>query len=390
MWGLKGFKRWIFLGAVATAAVLALAAWVLRVDIIRTTLDPRVPFQTYKPPAAPDYADAGAWSLPIERTAPATPPADVFFVAPTTYDGGEHWNGPLDDPQARRLLKRVMLPNYAGPFARVGRVFAPNYRQASLYSQLTLREDARAARRFAYRDVQAAFRHWKANHDSGRPLVIVGVEQGGLLAERLLREEIIPDGDLRARLAAAYLIETVVPEDEFGQDAPLPACASRSQARCVVAWATPREVTARETVDRALVWNRRGQLVELFGRKALCVNPLLGAHSDAPATDRENLGAAVATGFGWNERPAFLQRQVGARCVDGILEVGHPKSKVFKPARSWADRLKPAPYNLFYLDLEADAQARVSTLLGRQAYGKAAPPIETSIPVKSSPVNRID
>ncbi|HRD46274.1 MAG TPA: DUF3089 domain-containing protein [Caulobacter sp.] len=390
MWGLKGFKRWIFLGAVGTIAVLALAAWVLRVDIIRTTLDPRVPFQTYKPPRAPDYAEARAWALPIESRPGATLPADVFFVAPTTYDGGEHWNAPFRDQDAQRLLQRVMLPNYAGPFARVGRVFAPNYRQASLYSQLTLREDARRARRFAYGDVQAAFRAWKARHDTGRPLVLVGVEQGGLLAERLLREEIAPDGDLRARLAGVYLIETVVPADRYGEGAPVPACWMRSQARCLVAWVTPREAGPKETLDRALVWNDQGQLVELDGRPALCVNPLLGARSNAPAPIRDNLGAAVATGFGWKERPAFLQRQVGARCVDGVLQVDRPKSKVFRLARGWADRLKVPPYNLFYLDIEADAQARVSTLLGRQAYGVAAPPIETSIAVKGSPINRID
>ena len=39
-----------------------------------------------------------------------------------------------------------MLPNYAGPFARLGRIFAPRYRQASLYTLMTLRDDAREAR----------------------------------------------------------------------------------------------------------------------------------------------------------------------------------------------------------------------------------------------------
>lgn len=390
MWGLKGYKRWIALSAVVAVAVLALAAWVLRVDIIRSTLDPRIPFQTYKPSPAPDYAEARAWALPLVERPDAASPADVFFIAPTTYDGGEHWNAPYDDAGSRRLLNRVVLPNYAGPFARVGRVFAPNYRQASLYSQLTLRDDARSARRFAYGDIRAAFRAWKARYDTGRPLVIVGVEQGGLLAERLVREEILRDGDLRARLAAVYLIETVVAADQFGEGSALPACWMRAQARCAVAWVTPGETGAKERVERALVWNSRDWLVELEGRKALCVNPLLGAKSNAPAPERDNLGAAVATGFGWNERPAFLQRQVGARCVDGVLEVSHPKSKVFKPAGGWADRLKVPPYNLFYLDLEADAQARVSALLGRDAYPKAAPPIETSINVKTSPVNRID
>lgn len=390
MWGLKGFKRWIFLGAVVVIAILALGAWVFRVDIIRTALDPKIPFQTYKPPKAPNYAEARAWAITPETRPAAALPADVFFVAPTTYDGGEHWNAPFRDQDARRLLNRVMLPNYAGPFARVGRIFAPNYRQASLYSQLTLREDARSARRFAYGDVREAFRYWRKHYDTGRPLVIVGVEQGGLLAARLLSEEIAADPALKSRLAGAYLIETVIPADEHAEGAAIPACWIRDQAGCVVAWATPRNGDSREMLKRALVWNARGGLVELEGREALCVNPLLGARSDAPAPDKDNLGAVNATGLEWGARPGFLKRQVGARCVGGVLEVSKPKSKAFKQSGGWADRLKVPPYNLFYADLEADAQARVSALLGRDAYPDPAALIRTSIAIRNSPVHRID
>ena len=385
-----GFKRWIILGAAALAVLLAVAAFAFRVDILRTGLDPKVPFLAYSPPKAPNYGEARAWALPIdERPTPALP-ADVFFIHPTTYDGGEHWNAPFRDQDAARLLDRVMLPNYAGPFARVGRMFAPRYRQASLYSQMTLREDARAARAFAYRDVLAAFRNWRARHDTGRPLVLVGVEQGGLLAERLLREEIAPDPALRARLAGVYLIETVIPAAGHGADAVVPACSKRAQAHCIVAWATPPDGDRRQMQERALVWEADGTLIELGDRAALCVNPLTGALGDAPVEERENIGAANATGMGWGVQPPFLKREVRTRCVDGFLEVSKPGSSAFRAARGWADRLKVAPYNLFYGDLETDAQARVSVLLGRQMYGRLAPPITETVTVKTSPVHRID
>jgi hypothetical protein len=390
MAGLKGFKRWIALGVAAFAVLLAVAAFAFRVDILRTALDPRIPFQAYTPPPAPDYRDPRAWVLPIDVRPAAALPADVFFIHPTTFNGGDDWNAPFHDPEAARLLDRVMLPNYAGPFARVGRIIAPRYRQASLYSQLTLREDARAARVFAYTDVRAAFRAYLARHDSGRPLVIVGVEQGGLLAERLLREEIAPVPALRARLAGVYLIETVAPAAGYGTDTLVPACARREQAGCVVAWATPRDGDRKQMQDRALVWDTDGNLVELGDRAALCVNPLTGAQNNDPAGERDSLGAANATGMGWGVRPPFLKREVQTRCVGGFLDVSKPKSSAFRRARGWADRLKVAPYSLFYADLEADAQARVSALMGRQMYGRAAPPITRSVPVKTSLVHRID
>jgi len=362
---LTGFKRWIFLGTVAFLALVLAAAWFYRDDILRTALDPRQPYQVYDPPPAPNYASRDAWALmPTNPEASGALPADVFFIHPTTYNGGGDWNAPIDKEAADKVLTRAMLPNYAGPFVRVGRIFAPRYRQASLYTRLTLRDDARDARRFAYGDVAAAFRVF-LEHNGARPFVLIGVEQGGELAARLLRDEIAPNSLVRSRLAGAYLIDTAVPAADYGPDAPIPACTSRNEAGCVVAWASAVEgdfERERNVLNRSLVWDERGQLVELGGREPLCVNPLRGAVTFEKVPARENLGATNATGLEWGARPAFLQRQAGAQCVDGVLRVTRPKSDAFKPSGSWAERLKAPGYNLFYADLEADAQARVAAL----------------------------
>lgn len=353
--------RWAIAALAGLALLIGAAGIVYREDILRTGLDPRVPFQTYTPPAAPDYAQGAAWALrPEHRARPGDQPADVFFLAPTTYDGGEHWNAPIDEPKAERRFRRVVAPNYVGPFVRVGRVFAPRYRQASLYSLLTLREDAREARRFAYDDVVRAFRHYVANDNDGRVFVLVGVEQGGTLATRLISEEIMPNPMLRQRMAAAYLIETVVP----AASPPGPPCLKPRQTRCVAAWASAFDSEperAQGILNRSLVW-RGGQLDNLQGETPLCFNPLLGAVSDAEAAPRLNLGAANATDLEWGARPAFLTRQVGARCENGVLRVTRPKSPSLKPTGSWSDRRRTPGYNLFYANLEADAEARVEAL----------------------------
>jgi hypothetical protein len=185
----KGLRIWLLAILVVIVGLLGAAAWVWRDDILRTGLDPKVPFQTYSPPAAPDYTQRATWGLlpaQPDQVAAQAPPADVFFVGPTTFDGGSHWNAPIDARAANRMFDRAMAPNYAGPFVKVGRIFAPRYRQASLYSQLTLREDAREARRFAYGDVEDAFDQFLMRYDRGRPLILVGVEQGGLLARTMV------------------------------------------------------------------------------------------------------------------------------------------------------------------------------------------------------------
>jgi hypothetical protein len=353
--------RWLAGSLLGIVVFLALAFVVFQGDLIRYSLDPRTPFQTYRPPPAPDYADRKAWFLlPPHPEAPVAgdPAADVFFVAPTTFKGGKQWNDPIDDPRAERLFRRVMAPNYAGPFYRVGRIFAPRYRQAGLYSLLTLRDDAKDARRFAYGDVAAAFRYWRDNDGGNRPFVVVGVEQGGTLAARLVAEEIAPDPRLRARLAGAYLIETVVPATHPA----LPPCVQRDQAGCLAAWASvpASEIDrGRILLARALVWGPTDELQNLDG-PALCFNPILGATTDELAPARMHLGAANATGLEWGARPAFLARQVSAQCEGGVLRVSSPRSASLKPSGSWTEQRMAPDFNLFYADLEADARARVA------------------------------
>lgn len=354
-------RRWWTVAVLGLAIVLCGGVLAFWGDIASTRLDPKVPFQTYRPPPAPDYARPLAWSLWPQG--PSRLPADVFFIGPTTYDGGRHWNAPIDNAEANRQFRRVMAPNYVGPFVTVGHVFAPKYRHASLYTKTTLREDAREARQFAYGDVRAAFRAYLAQNRD-RPLLIVGVEQGGTLGLRLLAEEVAPDPSLRGRLVAAYLIDAFVPADA----APLPPCVERGQAGCLAAWATVYEdqtERAERLRNRALVWNGRGELENLSPRRALCFNPILGAVSDQSAPARMHLGAANATGLEWGARPAFMTRQVTARCDGGVLHVSRPKSASLRRSGSWADKRKAPGFNLFYADIEADAQARLASYLAR-------------------------
>ncbi|MDP3489271.1 MAG: DUF3089 domain-containing protein [Phenylobacterium sp.] len=384
-------KLWLTGAALLIVGLLVAAGVVWRDDILRTGLDPKEPFQTYEPPPAPDYSSREAWSL-----LPAKPDtwtedahqADVFFVGPTSYDGGSHWNAPIDDPRADAFFRRTVGPNYVGPFVRTGRVFAPRYRQASLYSMLTLRDDAREARRFAYGDVRQAFIQYMRAYNHGRPFVIVGVEQGGTLAARLLADEIAGDPDLRRRLVAAYLIETAVPANA----PPLPLCRAPTETGCLAAWVSAYDrdrERAQLLRDRSLTWDGAGQLVNLTG-PAACYNPLLGAVSEAEAPARLAKGATNATSLEWGARPALQSRQVSARCEAGILRVSRPRSAAFRPTGSWANQRKIPGYNLFYGDLEASYELRLSALLADPDFPHAARPIPPGAEIETSPVHRID
>ena len=339
--------------------LIVIALVVFRGDILKAGLDPKVPFQTYTPPPAPDYRAPAAWAL-LEARAPESGPAAVFFVHSTTYDGGRDWNGPIGEPRGERWLKEVVLPNYAGPFARAGAVSAPRYRQGSLYTRLTLREDAREARAFAYVDVAAAFEAWLAHHPTG-PLVLAGTEQGGELVERLVRERVAGDAALRSRVVAVYLMDVIAAADALSPA--VPACARRDQVGCIVGWSPVGENNdgaARRRLNRALVWDGRGRLITLDGRPALCVNPITGSTDLAPVAARAQRGVTNATGLEWGARPALMAREVAAQCREGLLRHTEPKLESLQLTGSWADRRKSRPYNLFYGDVEADVLTRLA------------------------------
>jgi len=394
--GMSRRRRWAVIIAAVLALTISLGLLATWDDIMRTRIDPKTPFQTYTPPKAPDYTQASSWALnPVAQNQHMqTGPVDVFFVHPTTFNGGHDWNGPIDDVRSQRQLEKIMLPNYAGPFVRVGRIFAPRYRQASLYAEeMTLREDARDARRFAYADVLAAFRYYMAHYNLGRPYIIVGVEQGGLIADRLLREEVGRNPGLVQKLAAAYLIDAIVPAAGYAPGQPIPACTRRAEPRCVVGWMSVEQSDphrARELLSRALVWTPEGTLENLDNAPALCVNPLLGAQSDEKAPAKLNLGAANASQLEWGVRAAFMPRQVSAECVEGTLRVSRPRSGSLRPAANWPDKFKVPPYNPFFADIEADAMKRVATYYGRADFPPGAPPIEQSVTVQAAPVHTVD
>lgn len=335
--------------------LVAAFAFIRRDDIRLAAMDPGKPFQIYTPPPAPDYDRPEAWAQLPDAPLRAGEPA-VFFLAPTTYSGADHWNGPIDDPGSEEVFRRVMAPNHAGPFAAAGAVFAPRYRQAGLYSLTTLREDAREARRFAYADAEAAFLNF-LSRTGDRPILVVGVEQGGDLVARLLAEPGTSPA-VRSRLVAAWVIDAVVPADA----PPLKPCSAPEEAGCLAAWVwaySDDDRRARDLQDRSLVWSG-GDLVNLGTRRPLCYNPLLHAATEATAPARLARGATNATGLEWGARPPFVTRQVEARCRNGILRVSRPEARMLRPSGSWEDRLRTPGFNLFYADIETDARNRLA------------------------------
>ncbi len=204
-----------------------------------------------------------------ERWRPAEQPKiDCFYVYPTisTDEAGNSDLVPGEDQELYVVRQQA---------ARLGsecRVFAPVYRQVTL-TALTARlagQPMEADSALAYGDVLDAWKHYVANDNQGRGVVLIGHSQGSGHLTALIRDEIDPDPRLRDRLVSAMLLGTnlQVPEgrDVGGDFAHVPLCRRHDQTGCAVAYASFR-ATEPPPADSFFGVSRRA------GWQAACVSP---------------------------------------------------------------------------------------------------------------------
>ncbi len=363
-----------FLYAVAVLIVLAIAAaFAYRLwgaDMIRYWLVPKEAFRAqpglarsaYDDPkmwlARPGLAnDPGRWT-PSGYQPGSQPRVAVFFVHPTSYIGGTHWNAPLDDAQTNWRAK-VFLRGQASAFNEIGEVWAPRYRQASFGAFLTTDADSARALDLAYRDVALAFDAFLKAVGPDRPLILAGHSQGALHLERLLRAR-VAGTPLARRVVAAYVVGWPISVTADLPRLGLPACARANQAGCILSWqsfAEPADPSLIvDTFDRTTGFTGRPRK----GSPILCTNPLTGASGgSAPAT--ANLGTLYPSAD--LSTADIAPGRVPARCDGrGFLLIGEPPSvgQYVLPGNNY----HVYDYSLFWANIRADAARRLA------AYGE--------------------
>lgn len=165
---------------------------------------------------------------------------DCFYVYPTVDLSGEPGNH-TDLSDISLMLDPLLA--HAARFTASCRVFAPLYRQVTLGTFGAPNADEFLD--FAYRDVEAAWRHYLAHDNGGRSFIIMGHSQGTQMTTRLIQENIDPSPELRGKLVVALLIGggVFVPEGQVvgGSFQNLPLCTTAEEIGCVIAYRTYAE-----------------------------------------------------------------------------------------------------------------------------------------------------
>lgn len=360
--------------ALLTGGAVASAQLLKAIKLANNNQPPKFAFDPARAPLAPDYAARANWAaLPDMRDeADVTPegvagidqrsaPVDVFYIYPTVFMSKTAWNADTRDTELNRRIDLSPVRAQASVFNGCCAIYAPRYRQMTLGGYIKWSANSEQATELAYRDVARAFRYYLATYNKGRPFIIAGHSQGSRLARLLIEREI--DGKPVARqMVAAYLIGHWIERAWFDQLRTIRACMRADDTGCVVTWSSYAE-GRKASIQRVNLAKQSRYAPEAIKRPYVCINPLSWTTGPAPAPRSANLG-------GWLHGPGAASRApdaglVSARCVDGAVYVSAP------PKGVWTDQLLPFgnfhnyDYNLFYMNLRANAADRAAAFLRR-------------------------
>jgi hypothetical protein len=207
----------------------------------------------------------------VDTAVAKDPPVDCFYVYPTV------------SPETTINANLVIQPAETGVavaqasrFSQYCKVYAPMYRQVTLYG---LTHDSPAAAALAYGDVQAAFLYYLKHYNHGRGIVFIGHSQGSGILIPLLRNQVDGKPAVRKLLVSAMLMggNVTVPIGKIvgGSFTHIPACTSKTETGCVIAYSSFDQAPPLNSL-----FGRPGQGVSLLsgqtakaGLQVLCVNP---------------------------------------------------------------------------------------------------------------------
>jgi Protein of unknown function (DUF3089) len=201
-------------------------------------------------------------------------PIDCFYVYPTV-SGEKKGNSDLKILPVERSIALYQASRYS----QYCKVYAPMYRQVTLAGIGEGTPTTKPNGELPLRDVTTALRKYLRNYNHGRGFVLIGHSQGSFVLRSVIAKVIDAHPALRKKLLSAILLGgNVVVKGRTGVGGDfkhIPACRSRTQLGCVIAFST---------FDQPVPSN------SLFGRPAPLAGHTLPANAEVLCTNPASLG----------------------------------------------------------------------------------------------------
>lgn len=328
---------------------------------------PHNSFESYQASPEPNYSNIDTWAaLPNKRDNSDLVPnnlilknkqdsalVDVFYIHPTSFNGKE-WNASLENIKVNDRTDNLAIRHQASVFNESCRIYAPRYRQATLYSFVDKSNNGEKAVNFAYQDVRKAFEYYLNNWNNKRPIIIAAHSQGTVHAIRLI-SEFFEGTELMNQLVVAYLIGMPVNNNAFTTIVP---CNDGKQIGCFVSWITFSWNKKYRNFENV---NKTNLQLNRYSHNAInCTNPLSWKTDTIYQEKLKNKGS-VPVSFNRIEKHIC-----DAQSYDGVLWVYLSKKNGYPSFPN--GNYHPMDYNLFYINIRENIKQRIDAYFEAKKY----------------------
>ena len=341
-----------------TAIILILVLACIIILIFSPAINLRIlwlfikPFRSYdsqNAPTPPDYSNSDSWAvLPAKESVAGMVPlhsslkirkgiknVDVFYIHRTTLLSNRRWNADIKNKGLNKRTDKEAIRNQASIFNESCNIYAPRYRQATLFSFFDKSGSGTKALDLAYQDVKNAFQYYLDHYNQGRPIIVAAHSQGAEHATRLLKDFF--DGkELSGKLIIAYLVGMPVQKDTFRE---IHHTETESQTGCFASWST----------------FGRGIKPDYFQenyKTAVCTNPLTWNKDEEYGDFSKHLGS-VSLNF-----KRIDKNIIDAKCSNGVLWIRNRKILTYMPLP--LKNYVIMDFDLFYMNIRINVKERIN------------------------------
>lgn len=297
-------------------------------------------------PPPPNYASIKSWvehpnkeihyaSLPknyVDNLSISNPQIDVFFVHPTLYFKGNNWNADINNEMLNKKIGNSAIKHQASVFLGIANIYAPHYRQMHIHSYSDLKNGYQAYD-IAYSDVKEAFLYYWKNFNKSKKFILAGHSQGTNHCERLLKEVILKNKNMKDLLVISYL--PGMPITQIHKD--LPFCSLPNQLGCFLSWRTLAEGYLPSD------WNTNDSIS--------CVNPI-SWRTDTTLSERDQ-----HQGILFRNHKITYPKSISAYIYNGVVwikPIKIPFARFYK-----MKNYHIADYNLFWNNIRDNLSLRL-------------------------------
>lgn len=298
---------------------------------------------------ATDYSNPDNWVYTGDAK---DKPADIFFIAPTVFLGGEKIFNMNVQEEIMRKKFRGAVNMEKNIYADSGNFYAPYYQQIPLTAYILPEDESQKYLDIAYQDVRAAFEYYIEHENKGRPIILAGFSQGSQHLLRLM-EDYFQQDKHQNLLVSAYLIGWRIEPIILEKYPHLKMAQSAGDTGVIVSFNSEAKF-----IDTSII----------VPEKTIGINPLNWRTDSTPADKSLNKGT-VFTNYEGNiisERAALTGCYLDNK--RGTLKVTDISPDDYLPGLAMFERgiYHVYDYQFFYRNLQENVGLRVKNFLQAQ------------------------